>query len=230
MISSFLKHEPCPSCRENGEDRKGDNLGRYTNGSAFCFKCGYTEKPTIFRGFSKPQPKSLPELTKQLAKKNRDWLGQYLTQEDINKFFVYAPTWKAHVFRHTGPNGEVFWEARSVDPKAVRSGGEKPKVFFGSRPPLVIVEDVVSAIKVSHVCLAMPLFGAYMRPDWISSISMEGGIRKVFYWLDKDKKADSLRYAEKTRMLIPSSVIFTEKDPKCYDTEEIRKILSGTIP
>lgn len=38
--------EPCPACREKGEDTAGDNLIRYPDGGGFCFKCKYQEQPT----------------------------------------------------------------------------------------------------------------------------------------------------------------------------------------
>ena len=34
--------QPCPKCREKGEDRTGDNLEVYPDGSAYCFACGHT--------------------------------------------------------------------------------------------------------------------------------------------------------------------------------------------
>ena len=37
--STFTHNEACPKCRENGEDRSGDNLARYTDGSGYCWKC-----------------------------------------------------------------------------------------------------------------------------------------------------------------------------------------------
>lgn len=43
-MSKVVGKEPCPKCRENGEDRSGDNLARYFDGGAFCFKCKYTER------------------------------------------------------------------------------------------------------------------------------------------------------------------------------------------
>ena len=35
---------PCPKCRSEGRDRKGNNLIMYDNGSAHCFACGYDEQ------------------------------------------------------------------------------------------------------------------------------------------------------------------------------------------
>jgi len=33
----------CPKCREDGHDKSGDNLVRYPDGGAMCFRCKYTE-------------------------------------------------------------------------------------------------------------------------------------------------------------------------------------------
>lgn len=37
-----LRFEPCPSCRSNGGDRKGDNLAVYDD-HKYCYACGYRE-------------------------------------------------------------------------------------------------------------------------------------------------------------------------------------------
>ena len=37
-MSTFVIHEPCPKCKSR------DNLARYSDGSAWCFGCGYYEK------------------------------------------------------------------------------------------------------------------------------------------------------------------------------------------
>lgn len=51
--------EPCPKCRENGEDRAGDNLARYPDGGAYCFKCKYREPP----GGAKSEPREKSKLS-----------------------------------------------------------------------------------------------------------------------------------------------------------------------
>lgn len=43
MESRLLRHEPCPRCRQNGNDRRGNNLGVYTD-HVYCFACGYSRK------------------------------------------------------------------------------------------------------------------------------------------------------------------------------------------
>lgn len=41
--SVFTRHEPCPRCRERGQDKRGNNLARYSDGHAYCHACGYYE-------------------------------------------------------------------------------------------------------------------------------------------------------------------------------------------
>lgn len=48
-VSGAAKHEPCPSCRKKGNDTRGDNLGRWPDGHAWCFSCGYYEPPETER-------------------------------------------------------------------------------------------------------------------------------------------------------------------------------------
>ena len=43
-MSDVAGKEPCPKCRENGGDNSGDNLARYTDGGAYCFACGHSER------------------------------------------------------------------------------------------------------------------------------------------------------------------------------------------
>ena len=42
-MSVCTHHEPCPQCRGQGRDTKGDNLAVYDDGHKYCFACGYWE-------------------------------------------------------------------------------------------------------------------------------------------------------------------------------------------
>jgi len=44
--SEFVRHEACPNCRDKGFDSKGDNLARYSDNHAWCFRCSYREAPS----------------------------------------------------------------------------------------------------------------------------------------------------------------------------------------
>ena len=45
-MGKIVGREPCPKCRDKGEDRTGDNLCRYDDGTAFCHKCRHWEGKT----------------------------------------------------------------------------------------------------------------------------------------------------------------------------------------
>ena len=40
-MAQHIKNVPCPKCREQGNDRTGDNLAVYSDDSRYCWKCGY---------------------------------------------------------------------------------------------------------------------------------------------------------------------------------------------
>jgi len=88
MESEFLQHEPCPECGSR------DNLGRYSDGHAHCFGCGYREKGdgdgitnradggvhSGNRGFAlvhgEPRALSKRKLTLETAERWKYWVGQ----------------------------------------------------------------------------------------------------------------------------------------------------------
>lgn len=223
----FLRKEPCPKCREIGLDKSGDNLARYDNGSAFCFSCRYMEKPTHYRP-QQPKDVKLPpdDLTLNFNKENLDWLKKYLKDCEIGDHFRYSPSLQRHVYRTEG-----YWEARSVNPSVkpkCLSHGSKPFILFGEGDPIVVVEDVVSAIKVSRVCTALPLFGSHLPGDWMVRIAKMKP-SKVVIWLDNDKIFESREYSYKMRQLVPTCFsLSTQKDPKEYDEEDIKR-LAGVV-
>ena len=221
--------EPCPRCRENGNDKSGDNLHRYPNGSAFCFSCRYMEKPTSWKPL---EPKAVvpppDDLTNLFPKENQDWLSQYLKPHEIGDFFRYSPSLSRHVYRTEG-----YWEARSVNPSVkpkVLSHGSKPFILHGEGDPIVVVEDVVSAIKVSRVCTALPLFGSNFPGNWMVRLAKLHPAHVVI-WLDNDKIFESREYSAKLRQLIPKCYsLNTHKDPKCYDEEDIKRLVGVIEP
>ena len=123
----MVKHERCPKCAELGKDTKGDNLARYPNGGAWCFSCGYLEKPTHWKPREEKTYQEPPlDLTLSFEQANYDWLAQYLTRNEIFDNFKYSPSMERHIFMRGN-----YWEARSVNkqPKVI-SHGEKTFLMF----------------------------------------------------------------------------------------------------
>ena len=42
--SKVITTEPCPECRRNGNDNKGDNLAVYDDGHKYCYACNYLDQ------------------------------------------------------------------------------------------------------------------------------------------------------------------------------------------
>jgi hypothetical protein len=129
---------------------------------------------------------------------------------------------------------DSYWVARNFGegvkdktslPKYL-SRGVKPYLEFGSnKEKLVFVEDIISAVKVARVATAVPMLGAKVMPAWWEQASKYD---KVAIWNDRDKATDSIVQARRASEVIGKKVeiIITEKDPKFYDTDKIKKLLA----
>ena len=86
----------------------------------------------------------------------------------------------------------------------------------------MIVEDILSAIKVGRVSNSISLLGAYIQDSL--ALSLRG--YTIYIWLDSNKYTESLKYLRRFRSFgIDCRIIHTDKDPKCYDTLEIEERL-----
>lgn len=133
FISGATKHEACPECRSRGVDTRGDNLGRYPDGHAWCFSCGYYEPPDVekqmFNAF-----KAAPEwrqaeydamedfvrfptdYTRYIPVAASKWLAKYINFKEITK---YRFGWSGHLQRIIMPvfdddNRVLAWCGRSL--------------------------------------------------------------------------------------------------------------------
>lgn len=232
-MAHFVKHEPCPKCGSR------DNLARYSDGAAYCFGCHYVEKPDRLRfkpsfdGRNTPQEPVPADLTVQIAPPNLKWLQQYLTNDEIEQNFKYSPARKRHIFI-----AGSFWEERSViaSPKSI-CHGTRPFLLHGahhlaSKGILLVVEDVVSAIKVGRHATSICLFGSEMNPDWLVWISKMGQVKEIVFWLDYDKTDEARSLARKMNLLKPgiATYQYTIKDPKDYEGETLDAYCSPKRP
>lgn len=228
-MANFLKHEACPRCRELGQDKSGNNLARYDNGSGWCFSCKHWEPPTHWKPEMPKGPTPAPnDLCTLFPQPNLEWLKQYLTDGEIIDHFKYSPSLQRHVYVHG-----TYWEARSVNPSVPKciSHGDKPFYILGDWSKckkIVVVEDVVSAIVVSRVCGALPLFGSHLSGDWMSKLAKIDGVEEYVIWLDHDKYPDAIKFCSKMKLLgVNCTVRDTMQDPKTYTTVGIKRILEG---
>lgn len=123
------------------------------------------------------------------------------------------------------------WIGRAVDgrkPKYIMSRGSTGAVWYdirGRDGPCVVVEDVLSAIKVRKSGFdCMAVLGTTISASNAAKLAE----RMVVGWFDADR-AGQKGYVKLRRATAPygveTSKIVTSKDPKLYSTREIREFI-----
>lgn len=256
-MSRVVRHERCPKCAKLGRDRSADNLAIYDDGSEFCFSCGYTLRshnsaPNLKFMAKKLYQHSvlshadalrgLGELTFQLPPKAQDWLDKYgITQlEQIqhgiqwseSKQYLILPITNEHGYV-VGTNSRYFGD-NPKHPKYVNSNSNAHifKVVAPVRPSIsafVLVEDLLSAIKVGRHCSALCLTGTHLPDDLFLRVLSHCSVRheSVVVWLDANMHQKSVLYAKRFSQYLPAvPLIETDRDPKEHTDKEIVDLLS----
>lgn len=227
---SFMKNIACPRCRKQGRDRNGDNLATYSDGGFWCWACGFTKKgrPTLPVEAEDEALEPFSRWTKGLPSHHLENLLERGFKPSELTEFLYDSYWDRRIYPVYSGERLVFYEARSLDktPKAIQKG-EKPIHILGSGKNLVVVEDLLSAIKVARYTQSMPLWGSSLNPAWFETLK---GLRcPIHFWLDADKYATALKMSNRMELIgVESEVIRTDEDPKDLDDETIRTAVSRT--
>jgi len=221
---SFLRHLPCPKCNSK------DNLGEYDD-HYFCFGCKYYHaKDDVFslrKRINNQHKKQSTETemlinVKDIPQKAMKWLLKYgITPDEIKKYkFSWNPIRNMLVLLET----KDYWQGRNFGfgPK-YQSNGNKPLTIYGNGDIIVLVEDVLSAVKIARLrneFCSLPLLG--------SSVSKQVEHRlvklnkPVYVWLDRDKAVQAVRIKNRLKSLgLNSKVIVTNLDPKEYNKSEL---------
>ena len=89
---------------------------------------------------------------------------------------------------------------------------------------LVLVEDHISAIRVSRSFPAMPLYGSEISTYRLRVISDR--VTRLVIWLDRDKLKNAVKARYKALAYFNQvSVVVADKDPKEYNDDDIRRIV-----
>ncbi len=170
----------------------------------------------------------------------KEWIRGYLEPvEDVVPFF-WSDEYQRIVFpQYVGDDRDgmlmvAAW-MRSIDnqPKWMFAG-DKDVVFKYRRHndsklvnSICITEDVVSAIKASEVMDSIALGGTVLKANVYSHIGMNG-YTKVYIFLDNDEAGKKgAEFARRRLSLLCDCVIVRgTKDPKAYQLDELRELLS----
>lgn len=165
------------------------------------------------------------------------WLDQYELTANEQTLFSWSKHQNRMIFLVKIRDRIVFWEGRSLteQPKSL-SFGKKPYVLFYQGMMLdhltghsvVIVEDIVSAIKVGRYVPALPLFGSNLQKD--HALKLAQSFKNIYIWLDDDKFGKSVETTRELRLLgVNATSILTKEDPKCYSKPDEILTTRGVI-
>lgn len=245
--SYLVSQERCPNCANVGNDISADNLAIYSDGHCFCFSCLYYkpgDKLSSFRNKAtliKDDHSTiyLPEdCDVNYPSRALEWISQYeLNVNDLlNNHVLWSEYKQRLIFPIYDNTGLLAYQGRyfgnETKPKWDTRGDLK-NIFhiLGKGNSLVLTEDIVSAIKVSKITRAMPLFGCSVGTTRFKRIkTMLGAHEKVFVWLDPDKRKEAVLEARRGILCgINVSPIFSDKDPKEMKYEQIKQILQISV-
>jgi hypothetical protein len=240
-MSNFLYHTSCPKCGSS------DANGVYDDGHEWCWSCGkYT--PAKIKSISqvesalnsnKPLKKGeLPDdITSDIPKEPYQWLKQYaLTSEEIsNNRIGWSQRNSMLIIPYFGEDNDVLcWQGRffpTRSPKVYTSGYPDDCILLHHNSDreftrrVVVVEDAISAIKVSRVCTSSELLGSNLSRS--KAIRLSKMFDHLTFWLDFDKYSSMIRQVEQNKILFKQvDFIVTKQDPKELTTEQIKEKLN----
>ena len=222
-----IDHQPCPKCRSLGKDMHGDNLGVYSDGHLYCFSCGYYKAGDKLQSLkeAKPGTPSInPVPMDTFSNEALKYLKSFgLTQDEIDTYF--QPHIDGYMY---GNNAWKQVRRLNKTPKVLTYGkvrGNEMILYCDWSTTIIIVEDIISAVKVSRVHNCVPLCGSYIP------LELHAKLNKTFktcgVWLDPDKQKESFVEANEAKWYYDSSfAVVSDKDPKYYSTEEIKSRLT----
>lgn len=233
--SHFLRHEQCPACAANGRDRKKNNLGVYSDGHSYCYSCGWGSAGSTankLRNMAHRATKEIPalpeDITNKLGREAYDWLLQYFEPKDFPRCLYSSSERKlyfmfengAYQYRYFGDNKDhPKWVGYGINDSLIHIVGDVHSTS------IILVEDLISAVKVGHITPTLCLFGSNISLKRLATLKLLG-YNEIIIWLDWDKKEYAIKAAQLAQNIgLQSRVIHTKLDPKEYNLEQIKLFL-----
>lgn len=245
-MARFLYHSECHKCGSS------DANANYDDGSTWCFSCRSVGKHSI--QYQKAYGKQMESEGKARYVYTWDSVDSVFPPVAVEWLLKYQLTipqvlWHNVAFDHKrnsivfrwfdGDGNVVQFQTRNMEKKVFYTSTNHDNVLpiyysnTRSSPAdlLVVVEDCVSAIKIAELrglegptIDAMPLLGSHLPSSKLTALNRV--YSNAIFWLDSDKGADSVKYANRARMLgMDSHIMQTELDPKEYTWEQLKDML-----
>jgi hypothetical protein len=202
---------------------------------------------------SKESAKGLPEdFSSTISLDGLAWLAKYNVTTAERDFygFGYSSRYNRLVLPLFNMSGLIGWQGRALGkitsdyPKYMTFvNGHQPRFWFDSRHginthreyedrlKIVLVEDIVSAVKVGRQYRTLGLIGSYIREEmivWFLKVHKLLPNFKIYIWLDPDKHTEAHLYAGKLRKYgLNAVVVSTACDPKEANPTMIHTLIGG---
>ena len=126
----------------------------------------------------------------------------------------------------------VYWQARSLDADRVKYINPKnasKDIFakYGDTGPVVVTEDILSAVKVGQVVQGWAALGTSLTPAQVMQLAAQ---REVCIWLDNDTagiKGRARMSAALRALGVDHRIIRSDRDPKMHSLQEIKDLIYG---
>lgn len=242
MTTYVIKHSQCPACAKLGNDTSKDNLALYSDGGEHCFGCGYHVFPNKINAYLN---RNVPEIQHSVVLPEDiefsypahalSWIESFGIT--YNQLTLHKVCWSEQrqllVFPYYINNQLKAWQGRYFGPskhhpKWITYGKIHDFEYpLGRRTnTIILVEDIISAIKVSKCQQALPIFGSFISKQKL--LTIRKSCDTIVIWLDPDKQKESITFANTASLYFKqASVILAEKDPKEYDYKTIGEIFDA---
>lgn len=229
-------------CIVRGGCGSSDAMAEYSNGY-HCFSCGRSQPTQVDTrpAIAKKETTDFSEIYNAATGVINDaeslvWLKKaHISSELIEKYGIRYSRQLNRTLLPVIMNSQLIGlEARSATglPKYLTYGTKTPYLLFTNGPgnPLVIVEDVLSAIRISEYMNCIALRGTHLRKETLLLI-WQLRPTQIIIWLDSDAPGQKAVQNCKTKLewAAPCSVLSTKKDPKCYGEAELYQYLTTEI-
>ena len=229
-MGNFIKLGPCPHCGSR------DNRAEYANGY-WCFGCSKLERKNdtqtlrerVYgtRSTKEEGMNTVINTTKHIPQKGMQWLLKYdIRQDEIDKYNIQ---WEPDMNILVLLQNSNYWQGRNFGfgNSKYRSNGIKPLTIYGEGDIIILVEDVLSAIKIARTkkYCASPLLGSSLSKHAESQLVKQ--YKNIYVWLDRDKASNAVRIRNRLRSLgVTSRAIISDLDPKEYDKQTITETVN----
>ena len=260
-MARFLKHIGCDQCGSS------DAKAIYDDGSSFCFSCRSVNSAKISPYVKQQNDAEVLDKTVRYPSDVSQcysegalaWCKKYdITVEQLLQNNIYYSAARDQLIFGFEADGKLLaYQARNLNPVSkgkryytcgdvnellpiypCRSGSiNEPQASLINNRRLVLVEDCLSAIKISYTNMsdarvqpvgmdAMPLLGSGISRQKLSRLRPFYDVLDVF--LDPDMWHKSLNIVKQAQMLgFQARAVQSDRDPKEHSTDELRKLLTA---